>query len=935
MSKRTISFKINGQEKTEIVNSAETLLAVIRERLGLTGTKSGCQTGECGACIVLQDGEPVNSCLVLASEVDGANILTVEGLTSTNGKMTILQDAFVKYGAVQCGYCTSGMLMTATSLLEKNPRPSRQEIKKALIGNLCRCTGYAKIITAIEAASQNIDRVIEKIGSNIGSSFPRTDVIEHVKGSSLFIDDIKFPDMVYGKILRSQYAHARILDINIEKAKTLDGVLAIATGDDVPRGYFGVDLKDQLVFARNKVRHKGEAVAAVAATTEAILSKALDKIEVRYEPLPEVLDTDASLHPDAPIIHERLSEYAIGFETKRYGNVCTVANVEYGDIESGFESADAIVKETYTTASQHQCSLETHGAIAKVDSLGRDIVWTSNQKPFAVRRYLAESLQSPISQFRVIASKVGGGFGGKLELNVEPYAVVLSRLTAKPVKIIYSREEEFFCTGGRHATIYTIETGVKNNGTITAQKINFVYDTGAYSGNGPTTSTLVCQVATGLYRVLSSRIKGRVVYTNKMNFGSFRGPSAPQTSFVIESHMDSLAKRIGMDPLEFRLKNLLRAGERTGLGQLLKNIDYHDIVEAAAKKANWQVEYKTNRKNSSSTIKTGIGMSSVFWLSGGWATSFDVKINEDGSVIAGTGANDMGTGYLYTSVPQIIAEELGLDFHEITIVTGDTDTMGYDHGIGGSRGVYTIGQVAKMAASKAKRILLEAAAKKLQTTPESLETKQGVIWDIASPSRKITFREIAYAEHMANGGPIIGSASYLPTMAVIDAERVSGLSFTAFKGNTIGCHIAIVEVDTATGHLNIKKYIAAHDVGRVINPMAAEGQIEGGVAQGIGFATLEEMVFDAKGVLLNKNLADYKLPTSMDVPDIIPVIREIGSNSGPHGAKGLGEPTMAPTAAAIANAIFNATGVKIYATPMTPERILFNLGFRRDGKNEA
>ena len=897
------------------------LLSVLRDYLGLTGTKSGCGGGECGACTVLVNGNPVNSCIFPALDAEGSRIITVEGLAAGRGKLSLLQKCFVDYGAVQCGFCTPGMLVSAKSLLDKNPSPNPLEIRKAIQGNLCRCTGYSKIIEAVTAASRNILKVVDTTQTNIGKSTSRSDAVDHVQGASLFIADIKVPGVVHGKILRSEYAHAEILNINSEKAERLEGVLAIATGKDVPRGYFGVDLRDQLVFARRKVRHRGDAVAAVAAETEEIATRALKLIEVNYRPLPHVLDAEESMKLGAPIIHEKLSEYRLGFDTKRYGNVCTVAEVDYGDLEAGFADADVIVEEKYSTGSQHQVSLETHGAIAKIDSGDRIKVWTSSQKPFAIRRYLSDSLEIPISRIRVIASKVGGGFGGKLEMNIEPYAVILAKKAGRPVRIIYSREEEFYCTGGRHSTRYRIRSGVKKDGTICAREIEFIYDTGAYSGNGPTTTTLVCQVSTGLYRIPNMRIDGYCVYTNKMNFGSCRGPSAPQTAFAIESHMDSLAKKIKMDPLQFRLKNLLNPGEKTGLGQVLKNIDYKAVLKTAADKCGWNQVKAETEMNSKSSTKRGVGISCVFWLSGGWSASASVKINEDGTVIVTTGATDMGTGYLYTAVPQIVAEKLGIDSNRVTIVIGDTDTTGYDHGIGGSRGAYTIGGVAEMAASKVKKKLLQAAAVKLKTSPEHLETKNGKIWIKNNPEACLTFQDISYAEHMLYGGPLIGSAEYLPEMEDIDTTRVKGLSFSAFPGNTIGCHIAQVNVETGTGQVEITRYIAAHDTGRVINPQAAEGQIEGGVAQGIGFALTEEMKFDEDGVMINNSITDYKLPVSTDVPEIVPLICEIPSQSGPHGAKGLGEPTMAPVAGAVANAVFDATGVKLFSTPMTPEKI--------------
>jgi len=933
-----ISLTANNQTYSLEISPDETLLRTLRERMRLTGTKEGCGTGECGVCIVLLNGRTVNSCLVLTAECDGANITTIEGLALDQHTLHPLQESFVRHGAVQCGFCTPGMLMAAKHLLDHHPKPTREEIKKAISGNLCRCTGYKKIVDAIEAVAKGIVLTegrgnsgpgrdpylppetfkdlpwLDERESNIGRNFYRTDALEHVRGVSLFGADIYRPNMVYGKVLRSRYAHARIKRIETTTAEKLEGVLAVVTGQEVSEGYFGVDLKDQMVFARDKVRYLGDAVAAVAATTEEIAIRALELIEVEYEPLKPVFDAIEAMSPDAPIIHEKLKDYEIGFETERRGNICTVATVEVGDIEKGFAGSEVIIEDMFSTQIQHQASMETHAALAEVDSYGRVIVTTTTQKPFAMRRYLSQSLHLPISTIRVIPTRVGGGFGGKLELHIEPYAVLLAKKCGKPVRIVYPRSEEFQATNPRHQASFWIKSGIKKDGTLVARKVKLIYDTGAYSGNGPTTVTLSAQLICGLYRIPNLLVEGYCVYTNKMSSGSMRGPSGPQTTFAMESHMDNLAKAIGMDPLDFRLKNLLEAGEKTGVGQTLFDVDYKKVVRAAADAIGW--ENIKREKN------VGKGVACVFWLSGGWSTSATVKINEDGTVTLVTGAVDMGTGYLYTSVLQMVAEELGIRAEDVHLVTGDTDSTAYDHGIGGSRGVFTVGKAAQMAAAKAREELFQEAAKKLGVSPERLETRNGRIYVRDHAEKGLTFGQISFDRHIKKGGPITGSANYLPEMDDIEPTRVKGLSFTAFKGNTIGCHTAVVQVNPETGEVEIKRYVAAHDVGRAINPLAVEGQIEGGVGMGVGYALTEKLVIDGEGRVLNPNFADYKLLTSMDAPETEAVIVEVPAEYGPHGAKGLGEPTMAPPAAVIGNAIYDAIGVRMYSTPMTPENIL-------------
>ncbi len=914
MNSYRISLTVNENKYTLDIPPDETLLYLLRNRLGLTGTKEGCARGECGACVVILNGCAVNACLVLAMECDGASITTVEGLAPDSQRLHPLQESFVKHGAVQCGFCTPGMLMAAKDLLDTHPKPTREEIRTALSGNLCRCTGYKKILDAVEAVATAIPPLSDEGRSNIGRSFYRPDSVEHVRGKSIFGADVFRPNMAYGRVLRSRYAHARIKRIDTNKAEGLEGVLAVVTGQEILEGFYGVDIKDQLVFAREKVRYRGDAVAAVAAITEEIASRALDLIEVEYEPLKPVFDAREAMAPDAPIVHERLEDYEIQFETETRGNICTIATVKLGNLEEGFAHSDAIVEETFATQIQHQSSIETHASLAEVDAFGRTTVWTTTQKPFAMRRYLSQSLKVPIHTVRVIATRIGGGFGGKLELNVEPYAVVLARKCGRPVKIVYSRSEEFASTNPRHQTFFWVKSGVKKDGTLLARHVKLIYDTGAYSGNGPTTVTLSAQLVSGLYRIPNLLVEGYCVYTNKMNSGSMRGPSGPQTTFALESHTDSLAKKVGMDPLDFRLKNLLEKGEKTGVGQTLVDVDYKKVVRAAADAIGWRHIKKEKF--------VGKGLACVFWLSGGWSTSATVKINEDGTVTLMTGAVDMGTGYLYTSVPQIVAEELGIRAEDVNLVIGDTDTATYDHGTGGSRGAFTVGMVAKMAAAKAKEELFHDAALKLSVNRERLETRNGMISVKDDPKVGVSFAEISFDRHIRKGGPLTGSANYLPEMDEIDSTRVRGLSFTAFKGNTLGCHAAVVQVTPETGQIEIKRYVAAHDVGRAINPQAIEGQIEGGVTLGLGFALTESLVIDQDGAVLNPDFTDYKLLTSLDVPETEPVIVEVPAAYGPYGAKGLGEPTMAPPAAAIGNAIYDAAKVRMHSTPMTPEKIL-------------
>ena len=911
------SFNLNGEKISLEIEPQETLLEVLRNRLGITSVKLGCGTGECGACVVIKDSLLVNTCILPAAMAEGSSVLTLEGLCQIDSdrpidSLSAAQRAFLEKGAVQCGYCSSGMIMAAKDLLDRNPHPGKEDIRNAISGNLCRCTGYAKIIEAIEYASTMMQKKEVFTGTNIGRRLAREDVIDHITGTSVFLDEINRPGMAYGAVLRSPHAHAKIISIDASKALAIKGILAFVDGQNLPYGYYGVDLKDQLVFARDKVRYVGEPVGAIAAETEVIAREALKLVDVRYEILPAVFDAREAMKDTAPLIHEKLSEYTLGFDTKRHGNICTEATVDYGDLESGFTESDIILEDEFFSNHQQHATIETHGAVAEWSTRGRVTVWSTTQKPFAIRRYLGQSLQYPFSKIQVHATRVGGGFGSRLELQAEPFAVLLAKACKRPVKIRYSREEDLSAVVARHKTWFRVKSGIKKDGTICAREIEYIYETGAYSGNGPTTLTLATQVSTGLYRVKSQKARGYCVYTNKLNCGSFRGPSAPQTTFALESHTDNLARAIGMDPLEFRLKNLLEAGEMTGFGQKLVDVDFKAVVKKAADVSGWH-EFKKNNSDK----RYGIGMACVYWLTGGWATSVFVKINEDGTIMLQTGGVDMGTGYLFTSIRQLTAEVFGIPAENIVIVQGDTDLSGYDHGIGGSRGAVAIGRSAIRAAEDARDKLIAAASRQMKIPLQSISVKNGML---LCGNKEVSFSEISYKEHMVGNGPVIGMDSYLPEMEPVEPGRTTGLSFPAFKGTTIGCHVVIAGIDKETGIIDLKKVIAVHDVGKAINPLAVEGQIEGGVALGIGFGLTEEMKYDPDGRMLNKSFADYKVPHSEDIPEIVPVIWESPSRDGPYGAKGIGEPTMAPLAAAVRNAVLDASGIALHETPMTPER---------------
>ena len=918
MKKKTLSLTVNGHNETLNVAPRQRLLDTLRTGLGLTGTKEGCGTGDCGSCTVLLDGRPVNSCMVLALQAEGREITTIEGLGKP-GQLDPIQDAMIQAGGIQCGFCTPGMVMSLKGLFSANPLPTEDEVRVAISGNLCRCTGYSKILDAANIVAGN-GKAKPATGA-IGSSYTRVDAEEKVAGGAVYAEDVQLPRMIFGVVVRSPHPHARIRSIDTTEAEQMPGVRAVVTGRDLEMGYYGIDLQDQQMFALDKVRFVGEPVAAVAAVTPDQARAAAERVLIEYEELPAVFDSEQALAADATLVHDDVNAYEHNWDSERDGNLCYQTWAGRGDVEQGFAESDVVIEGTYQAPVAHPGSIEPHSSTAAIDPSGRVTVWTTNQKPFAVGSYLAQAFRRPVNDFKIVPTHIGGGFGGKLVMCVEPYAVLLAERAGVPVQVTLTREEEMATTTLRHSAKIHLKTGLKHDGTLVAHQAKLLFDTGAYSGDGPTTAALGALTATGPYRFEHVDVTGLAVYTNNVPCGSVRCPSGPQTTFAVEAHMEKLARSINMDSLQFRLKNAWEDGDITPTGQKLTAVGFRDCLQSVADAFDWDQPRAPG---------IGRGLACNWWVSGTWGTATLIESNVDGTFRLLNGAVDMGTGGIGSSVLQMAADGLGVSPDAIQLVRGDTDTLPWDHGHGGSRIVFTVGRSAYEAALDLKQQILEEAAVHLESPAENLQLDTDRIVVREHPERSVPLSQLCYARHKKHGGPMIGRSSVLVEPPPTPKENSRYHPYPAFPAPSFCAHAVELSADAETGEVTIERYVAAHDVGKAINPAACEGQIEGGVAMGLGLALMEELR-EENGKVLNPNFADYLLLTAEDMPPTQTILVEKTAVEGPYGAKGLGEPPIAPPAAAVANALADLLDVETTRFPLHPEAVDSLVRARKSG----
>jgi len=750
--------------------------------------------------------------------------------------------------------------------------------------------------------------------SVVGKRIPQRDAVEKVKGAAAFTADIRLNGMLHGKILRSHVPHARIRKIDISEALKLKGVKAVVTAEDTPRIKYSISptWADKLVLADEKVNYIGDEIAAVAAVDEETAEAALALIKVDLEELPGVYDPLEAMHPGAPQIHAAVE-----------GNISKSMTMECGDVAAGFAEADLVLEDTFTTQGQSHCSIETHCCIATCSATDDVKMWVNTQTPHPQRQRLAGVLNIDPAKIHIISPFIGGGFGSKIDL--EPawaICVILAKKTGKPVKIEHTRKEQFIATRMRHPTINRLKFGVKRDGTIVAKQADVIMDNGAYNSHGPAVLAYHNVMFSTLYRVKNIKYEGRLVYTNKNWGGACRGYGDPQTSFAQEVMMDMIAEALNMDPIDLRLKNANNPNEVTANAVKITSCGLKECLTRAREVSEWSPKKAAPQKY------RGLGVAAMIYTGGGSIGSgfnysgATMQMNADGTLHLLMGALDIGQGS-DTILTQMAAEIMAVAPETISLTTADTDTTLPCMGTFGSRVTYCAGRAVEEAANKLKKQVLENAADMLEANIDDLELKNRTVFVKGTPQKALTYAEI-------------GAASFFKKKEVLAAQgyyngpdvspQFNPVTYEGYPAPALvfGTHLAEVEVDPQTGKVEVLNFVAAHDLGRAINPLLVEGQIEGGAAQGIGWALMENVQFE-NGEIVNPNFHDYKLLTIKDIPKITSLLVETIDPNGPFGAKGIGECAMVPTAPAIVNAIYDAVGVRIKDLPATSEKIFMGL----------
>ncbi|MDD2694349.1 MAG: molybdopterin-dependent oxidoreductase [Anaerolineales bacterium] len=989
-----ITLQVNQVEHTVEAQAGETLFAALR-RLGYFGVKHGCETGECGACAVLLDGKPVNSCVTLAAQAQGHAIQTIEaigehpeqGWKSTPGLHPI-QTAFVESGAIQCGFCTPAQVLAAKSLLERNPNPSEAEVREALSGVLCRCTGYLKPVQAVlraaavlrgealessglealpflfpgddrlaqgktpggaeplplpgEPGSQVSVGVLPKVivapeaetMQRVGKPDLKVDAVKLVQGKPAFTADVEKRDLLYARVLRSPHAHARIRNIDASRALQLPGVAAVLTWRDIPRVVYSTAGQSDPIpgpldsfSLDNKVRFVGDRVAFVAAESEAIAEQALALIDVEYEPLPELFDPAQAMTAGAPRLHDE-PEYVNFADSDPERNLAASIRIDIGDVEKGFREADRVFEFEYEVPKVQQAHIEPHVAFTYWDEDDRLVIRTSTQVPFHVRRQLAPVLGLPVKRIRVIKPRIGGGFGGKQEVLVEDVPAHLTIATGRPVIYEYSREEEFIAARSRHPMRIRMKTGVKLDGTITANAMQALSDTGAYGCHALTVTgntghkAMALYVGDGPYRQSPSiRFHADIVYTNHPPAGAFRGYGVPQGFWAVERHMEKIARQMGFDPIEFRLKNALRPGElhpfstawsegREPRPEIVATNGLDQCVQQGKAAIGWDQKYANpewRRVAGRPHLRRGVGVALVMQ---GTAISYldmggaSIKMNDDGSFNLLVGATDLGTGS-DTVLGQMAAEVLGVPLEDILVYSSDTDFTPFDKGAYASSTTYISGAAVAKAAYEVAEKIRQRAARLLKVDDAStilLRERQA----FAPDGRSVSLTEIALDSlHRQNQEQIMAVASHV--------SPVSPPPFAA--------QFAEVLVDVETGQVEVSKLVMALDSGIIVNPITASGQVEGGMTQALGYAVCEEMTYDERGRARERDLRGYHIFQAHEMPQLETIFVETYEPSHPFGVKAVAEIPMDGVAPAVGNAVLDACGVDVDQAPITPEKL--------------
>ncbi len=893
-------FTIDGRLVTAEPAPGQCLRTFLREQ-GALGVKKGCDAGDCGACTVWLDGEPIHSCLMPAFRAEGRTVTTIMGLGQP-GNLHPMQQAFINAPGFQCGFCTAGMIMTAAALTEAQ----RADLPHALKGNLCRCTGYRAITDAIHGiGAAEADIAGESCGASLRNPFDEA----IVTGTARYTMDVVVENLLHLKVLRTPHAHARIVGIDRSRAEALPGVVAILTWQDVPRRLYSTAThEDHLVdpddsyMLDDVVRYVGQRIAAVVADSEAIAEHACRLLEIKYEILPAVFDPVAAMQPDAPVLHDK----GIGTRGNVYANIAS----EIGSVDAGFAAADIVHEANYSTSRVQHVHLETHGSIAWRDADGRLHVRTSSQAPFIVQQKLCHLFGLPAREVHVFTERVGGGFGGKQEMITEDLCALATFATGRPVKWEYTREEQFTAATTRHQMTTRVKLGAAHDGKLTAIEAHVVSNTGAYGGHGGETLASSLGAPLTVYRCPNKKAVGYAVYTNMVPGGGFRGYGSSQTAFAIECAIDDLAKKLGLDPLAVRRTNMIKPGDwiasiwpdpadvdfgSYGLDQCL------DQVEVALASG------RGEPKPDGADWQEGRGVA-LAMLECGPPTEHrsgaEMRLDADGRYHLAVGSTEMGNGSV-TSHRQIAAGVLGCQASQIDIVNADTDLTPYDTGTFASTGTVVAGKAVALAAEALRDNILAFATRHSRIEPEACKLEPHAV---LCGNHRIPLATL-HAAGIAAGHRF-------------EARRRAYLAPRTVAFNVHGIRLAVHRV---TAEIRILHSVHAADIGRLINPMQCRGQIDGSIGMGFGWALTENMVHDAEGKVVNPNLRNYRIPAYADVPVTEVTFADTYDRIGPLGAKAQGECAINPVAPAISNALANATGVRFAHLPFTPDRIFAQL----------
>lgn len=937
----TISFTLNGRPITTEADPAETLLSWLRSH-GIKSVKCACETTNCGLCTVLVDGAPELSCALIMPRMDGHDIVTLEGMGKERAELAL---CLAEEGADQCGFCAPGLEMAVLSLDRTNPGASDHEMRSFLANNLCRCTGYAAQMRAIRrflrrnraagaelkggseeaaAAVAQVRKAASEIetpdrGKNLSSAVVKKDAAALLEGRPVYTDDLAPEDAYIVRLVRSNIPHGRVISIDTEAALAIPGVVAVYTAKDVPHHRFTLAGQSYLEMSPydtcildDTVRYVGDEVAIVVAENEVAADEAVHAVKVKYEKLPFVLDVRESL--DNPVVIHDEDDWTFGGDKtgdpKR--NLVATGGHVYGDVDAGFAAADVVLEHTYHTQAAEQSMMETFRCYAETDAFGRITIVSSTQVPFHIRRQVATALGIPQSRIRVVKPRVGGGFGAKQSGSCEVYAAFAALKCGHPCKCIYTRQETLSASNSRHEMYLTVKIGAKHDGTLTAIDLHVLSNAGAYGYHGSTTVTLAAGKTLPLYNEVPSRFTFDVCYTDTMPGGAFRGYGATQGCFAVESAVNEMADRLGMNPAEIRFKNLVTSGQ--SLHQLneepLRSCRADECLKRVLEMAGWKD--RPLKEDLGDRVR-GIGLALTMQGSGISNVDIanaDITLEDDGFYILDIGATDVGTG-ADTILAQIAAEALECSVDDIVTKGVDTDVSPYDTGAYASSGTYTSGGAVLRAAEDLKKKICAQAAAWWNVAPDDVIFSGGTV-SSTDGTKTMTVKELANRAigfglnqgHLAGHGANTQPQSPPPFMA----------------------GVAEVEVDKTSGKVTLTDYAAVVDCGTVINVPLARVQAEGGIVQGIGMALTEQVVYDARGHMRTDSFMHYKIPSRLDVPDVRVEFMPSYEPTGPYGAKSIGEVVINTPSPAIASAVAHATGTYVRSLPLTPEKVLLGEG---------